>query len=276
MKRFIYLAGILMLTLSFTACSGGNSSMEKVGEADNVSGKASSGTTEKEIPKIDAEAYYRVKIMEKGDNTVLLAGIEEESSGNDLYSVSLEGISVMDGNGNAVDFDMLKAGMTMEIAYNGMVLETYPAKLGQIYQVRILEEENDMVGFYLRVLKDLYDTDAGLNTDISVLAFDLTQVNNLSSAEKSALVYLAGQQFGKETVTGTFEELCSEGYIDEDALIFPDGLFFQLKDNRIENDAFQFDAEKWRSGLGAYFFTDCTAEKKNGMWDYTVGAEMIS
>ena len=35
----------------------------------------------------------------------------------------------------------------------------------------------------------------------------------------------------------------------------------------------RFDAEKWRSGLGAYFFTDCTAVRNGGgQWgDYTVG-----
>ena len=33
--------------------------------------------------------------------------------------------------------------------------------------------------------------------------------------------------------------------------------------------------EKWRSGLGAYFFADCTAVRNGGgQWgDYTVGAE---
>lgn len=39
-----------------------------------------------------------------------------------------------------------------------------------------------------------------------------------------------------------------------------------------------FDAQKWRSALGAYFFTDCTASRDTrGHWgDYTVGAAAIS
>ena len=39
-----------------------------------------------------------------------------------------------------------------------------------------------------------------------------------------------------------------------------------------------FDAQKWRSALGAYFFADCTAEQAlDGHWgDYTVGGEAIS
>ena len=49
-----------------------------------------------------------------------------------------------------------------------------------------------------------------------------------------------------------------------------------------EPDALQntvtFDAQKWRSALGAYFFTDCTASRDaQGHWgDYTVGAAAIS
>ena len=39
-----------------------------------------------------------------------------------------------------------------------------------------------------------------------------------------------------------------------------------------------FDAQKWRSGLGAYFFCDCTSQQTlDGHWDgYTVGSEAIS
>ena len=49
-----------------------------------------------------------------------------------------------------------------------------------------------------------------------------------------------------------------------------------------EPDALQntvtFDAQKWRSALGAYFFADCTASRDaQGHWgDYTVGAAAIS
>ena len=39
-----------------------------------------------------------------------------------------------------------------------------------------------------------------------------------------------------------------------------------------------FDAQKWRSSLGAYFFSNCTAvQSALGEWsDYTIGSEMIS
>jgi hypothetical protein len=39
-----------------------------------------------------------------------------------------------------------------------------------------------------------------------------------------------------------------------------------------------FDAEKWRSGTGAYYFSNCTAVQNNdGQWgDYQVGSQAIS
>lgn len=58
--------------------------------------------------------------------------------------------------------------------------------------------------------------------------------------------------------------------------------FCPVKTESGEPDALRntvtFDAQKWRSALGAYFFTDCTASRDTrGHWgDYTVGAAAIS
>ena len=58
--------------------------------------------------------------------------------------------------------------------------------------------------------------------------------------------------------------------------------FCPVKTESGEPDALQnavtFDAQKWRSALGAYFFTDCTTSRDaQGHWgDYTVGAAAIS
>ena len=58
--------------------------------------------------------------------------------------------------------------------------------------------------------------------------------------------------------------------------------FCPVKMESGEPDALQntvtFNAQKWRSALGAYFFTDCTASRDvQGHWgDYTVGAAAIS
>ena len=91
-------------------------------------------------------------------------------------------------------------------------------------------------------------------------------------------------------IAGTWEELCEQGYIDKENLCWEDGLFLSIKTNEDaewnlpaikEGDPVPeltaFDAQKWRSGLGAYFFGQCTAQKNvDGKWSYTVGQEAIA
>ena len=63
---------------------------------------------------------------------------------------------------------------------------------------------------------------------------------------------------------------------DEDPVVFslPS---FGPEDEMPDYSGVRFDAEKWRSGTGAYFFSDCTAVSTDGHWgDYTVGVEAIS
>lgn len=63
-----------------------------------------------------------------------------------------------------------------------------------------------------------------------------------------------------------------------------DGVLFSITaDESGGNEVFslpvlKFDAEKWRSPLGAYFFEDCKAVwSESGSWgSYSVGAEAIS
>ena len=54
-----------------------------------------------------------------------------------------------------------------------------------------------------------------------------------------------------------------------------------MPDESAEGESFSlpvvcFSAEKWRSPLGAYYFTKCTASRGDNGWEYTVGAEAIS
>ena len=68
-------------------------------------------------------------------------------------------------------------------------------------------------------------------------------------------------------------------------LVWEDGCLFTITeqetgDNELNGarNTVTFDAHKWRSALGAYFFCDCTASQDiDGRWgDYTVGSQAIS
>ena len=117
----------------------------------------------------------------------------------------------------------------------------------------------------------------GLNSDITQLGLDLSQTR-LTPAEQSAVAYVLWGERKLEVLQNTWQELADQGLIDRENLQWTDGLFFSIVEDDPEGEKLAFTAQKWRSGTGAYFFTDCTARQAaDGSWgDYTVGAEAIS
>jgi hypothetical protein len=155
-------------------------------------------------------------------------------------------------------------------------MESYPAQLGTPIYIKIIEQGDDLIGFYQGVFNDLWKVDDALNADVNLLAFDLSKVTNLTDSEKSALVYLLSTAHGLEGITGTFDELSEQGYIDRENLYFERGILFDFELSDITDKSFTFDASKWRSGTGAYYFHNCKAIQTDKGWSYTVGSEMIS
>ena len=148
----------------------------------------------------------------------------------------------------------------------------------------------DVCELYLQVLEDLWEADSGLNSEISMIGIDLSELSHLTEEEKDTVMSGFASKHDLPYIAGTWEELCEKGYIDKDDLYWEDGLFFSIKTNEdaewnlpnIEDgdpapELTAFDAQKWRSGLGAYFFGQCTAQKNaDGKWSYTVGQHAIA
>ena len=193
-------------------------------------------------------------------------------------------------------------GTTVRVAYTGGIQETWPLGLSGVTSLAFSTEEfNDLSGLYLQVLEDLWEVDAGLNSGLTMVGVDLTSTS-LSYTERAAVAYAFGASHGVTAVEGTWEDLLEQGYITGEPLEGGKGQFYQWEDGclfTIEEsdepaavnmpalgpgetasgyDAVAFDASKWRTSLGAYMFTDCSAVSDGaGHWDgYTVGAEMIS
>lgn len=220
-------------------------------------------------------------------------------NGKSVYRLSLNGIAVYLDGQPAQPSD-LKDGMSVEVSFNGMVLETFPAQLGDAYELHaysIGTRQNpggtcyDLCGLYLQVLDDLWEKDPGLNSDISVAGLDLSQApGNLLDSEKSALCWRFGEKHEVEVIQGTYEELAEEGYLTAvdnipDLYQWEDGCLFSISPSHNHDDEIHFglptlffDAQKWRSPLGAYFFGDCSAVwPESGTWSgYTVGQHAIS
>ena len=245
-------------------------------------------------------AVARCRIVDgAGESTMLLA--EEDGSIMRLGAGTEELAVTVDGAPAAVE-DLLD-GMWVEVHYSGMVQESYP---GGYYQPTALaattEDLDDRCGLWLQVLEDLWAVDSGLNEGVAQVGVDLSGVPGLTESERAGIAWRFGEIHGVPVVEGTLEELWQEGYFTpmtepaegyEDSLAlysWEDGVHFSID---VDEEAvwslpsvgegeelpvlLAFDAQKWRSGLGAYFFSDCVAQRgADGTWTYTVGAEAIS
>lgn len=229
-------------------------------------------------------------IVDGAENGVLTLAGE-----GDVYTLSVENVPVT-LDGEAADASALEDGMHIAIAYERS-LETYPCQLAgvsgvQAYSVGSQEEPGggyfDLCGLYLRVLDDLWNKDAGLNGDARYVSVDLSEApGGLTDAEKAAVAWVFADAHDAVPLTLTYTELMEEGYLTDDGGpgYWEDGVLFSI-DVILETDVggnyslptIRFNAQKWRSGLGAYFLMDCSAVwPETGTWTtYTVGDEAIS
>ena len=289
MKRLF--AMILCLCL-LAGC--GQASTSDKGSGDSPASSVAEDSGEKAAA---AGELFRVIRAEDG-GALLLA--KEDSGMGDVYTLSL-GDTALTLDGTAFDLNepgvyqglpgKTLTGALLEITY-GSVLETYPGRLAEVTAVNIRSDGfDDRCALYLQVLNDLWAVDEGLNGDVSMISVDLSETS-LTESEQAAVAWAFGGEHGvSEVLSLNYEELAAEGYLtgtDPDTDGFPNwenGCLFSITeretgDNELNGarNTVTFDAQKWRSALGAYFFADCTAEQTlDGHWgDYKVGSEAIS
>ena len=294
MKRFF----AALLCLCLLAGCGRTDSTGNTCRAEEAPGSGDmSGKTEK--PGESAEpAGEMFRIVREEKDGLLLARVGGGPA--DVYTLSLPDTGVtLDGEAfdrNEPGAYQALPGSTLtgalaEITY-GTVLETYPGQLGGVTAVNIRSDGfDDRCALYLRVLDDLWNVDEGLNSDITAISVDLSQTS-LPESEQAAVAWaFAGEHGISDPLTLSHEELAAEGYLtgadpDSDGMpCWENGCLFTVTeqetgDNELNGarDTVTFDAQKWRSALGAYFFCDCTASQDiDGRWgDYTVGSQAIS
>lgn len=273
--------------------------VQSIGSAgETPPGFVGGGKPEPSLAEDEKPSQFTCRIVDIAeDGSLLLAELDDGGpyGGTGVFRIENPDTAQISLDGQPISAFGLQDGMDVEIVYNGLVQETFPAQLPTVYKIKAETAGGtcfDLCGLYLQVLDDLWQKDSGLNENITQLALDLSAVpGGLTESEQAALVWRFGELHGVEAFAATYEELVADGYItnpspEEDGPFWEwkDGCLFSIKAN--ENHAGEFfslpvvffDAEKWRSSLGAYCFYDCSAMwAQTGTWNgYTIGSEMIA
>ncbi len=245
--------------------------------------------------EIVVDMYKIVDGAESGN--LVLAG----EGNHDVMTLNVKNIPVF-LDGEPADASALMDGMTAEIHHSGMILESYPAMFGEVDSIHVysIGTKNqvggtmfDLCGLYLKVLDDLWEVDSGLNSGAEMVSIDLSEApGDLTESEKSAIAWVFGNKHGVMVFNFTMEELKENGYLtaaggSKDLYQWDNGVLLTITGSKDEGEdpnayfglrTLEFNAMKWRSPLGAYFFGDCTATwPQMGTWeDYNVGAHAIS
>ena len=279
MKKYLIICFIMCITI-FSGCDSMNGQPNNY--ESHIGGK---------------NEYKTFKIIDGAESGNLILA---ETETNFIYALDVKDIEIM-VDSKMAELKDLEDGMPIDIYYEGN-FDNIPQKQGQPINITsfcksinghsVGTERNpggtcyDLSGLYLKVLEDLWDTDTGLNGDIKYISIDLSKApGELTEGEKSAISYIFAKAHGKQCLELSYEQLVEQGYLKGDKpYYFEDGILFSITDCMKANEQYnglrviKFNAQKWRSGLGAYIFTDCTATwPQKGTWsEYKVGAHAIS
>ena len=278
---------ILALCLLLTACAPAAETPESPARTEGPAAPADPAGVPPSLAEDEEPTVLTCRVVDGAeDGNLLLAELDEGLyGGTGVYRLNVKDVPVT-LDGEAAEPSVLEDGMAVDVAFNGHVLESFPAQLGEVYSVSAWSRGRgrngggtmfDLCGLYLQVLDDLWEKDKGLNENVSQIALDLSQAP------------------GVVAFAATFEELKEQGYLASEPLgngapegaaflHWEDGCLFSItpsEDHEGENYSLPtlfFNAEKWRSSLGAYSFYDCFAGwGQVSTWNgYQIGSEMIS
>ncbi len=297
---------ILALCLLLTACAPAAETPEPPARTEGPAAPADPAGAPPSLAEDEEPTVLTCRVVDGAeDGNLLLAELDEGLyGGTGVYRLNVKDVPVT-LDGEAAEPSVLEDGMAVDVAFNGTVLESFPAQLGEVYSVSAWSRGRgrngggtmfDLCGLYLQVLDDLWKKDPALNEDVSQIALDLSRApGELTEGEKLALVHRFGELHGVVAFAATFEELKEQGYLTSEPLgdgapegaafvRWEDGCLFSItpsEDHEGESYSLPtlfFNAAKWRSSLGAYGFYDCFAGwGQVSTWNgYQIGSEMIS
>ncbi len=199
-----------------------------------------------------------------------------EYRSSDKISVNTSDSTIKDVTGKKITFRELKPGDLIQITYDGIIMESYPAQI-KVSDI-VVVDHNYLIDGYLAIIDDIYKEDPALNSDMDLLALDTTGWTKISKPEKEIIIEELKKRYAVEIKEGTYEELVKEGLIDKKELYFPKGVLITLsvKDFNEKKKVITFTIEKWKSGLGAIGWKDSKAKNNGTKWEITRNNQWIS
>ena len=285
MKKLIFL---LSLCLLLTGCA------SSPAPAEEVIPPTCGESPAKANPTCGPGVPYRItcRIVDGAETGQLLLA-EHGETGSGIYTFSMDSLAF-----EPQFAEPLRNGQLIDIYYESFT-EAWPMNFGGVTAIEIVNGGfDDRCVLYLDVLEDLWAADSGLNGGVEIIGVDLSQTS-LSPTEQSAVSWVFAGNHGGELVEGSVADLAEQGWITATPLSisgsgidlsepqhyfyeWENGCHFSITEQPMEGTygltPVTFDAQKWRSSLGAYFFRDCTAlQSARGEWsEYQIGSELIS
>lgn len=138
-------------------------------------------------------ATLKAVVVKVNDNNFLAMGIE---NGNDLYSVGLDNIE-------------LKKGQEILIYFNGDIMESYPAQLGDVGKIEIVKDKSD-IPIPDDILRFCYSSKDNVTITISELSnkgitLNIKDTNELPYNYSHS--YVINKKIKNENYTGVGEQI---------------------------------------------------------------------
>lgn len=213
------------------------------------------------------------------DNSSSLLVIPKEGSdpanSSDRLSVASSVSKILDQNQKEIRVEELKIGDIVDIGYNGVILESYPAQI-TADTIKVIGHHTLLDG-YLAMIDDLYYEDDALNHDIDLIALDTSNFYWESDEQRRIFLAMLQSRYGLEVKEATYKTLVEEGLIDSDHLYFEKGILIGAEDIEYneKRQTITGKLSKWRSGTGAIGW-HVKAKQKKSKWIVTRKNHWIS
>ncbi len=278
-RRIMMISMILLITLLLSGCStkdSGYSGQSAVNSENNVNDKRNEGGTITGN-NLEEEYSFQAEVISVGD-TLLITPDQESSEykSSDIMSVGLVKCDIVDANGKKMESGAIKAGDILEVTYNGMIAESYPAQIGA-KSIKVTGH-NQLIDGYLAMIDDIYQEDTALNDSIEMIAFDTTGWAGISKGEKEILFAELKKKYKLNIMEGTFDELVQKKLIDKAELYFPKGILITISNMKLSDakEEATYSIAKWRSGDGAVGADQVKANYRKGLWNISRKDSWIS